>query len=65
MGARALCSFSLGDKPPQLTGIKVYDTDRASDSIIIEADGSWASHQDVQMTVRARHPPVQAHLRKC
>lgn len=49
------CRFGLGDKAPQLTGIKVYETDRASDTIIIEADGSWASHQDVQLTVRALH----------
>ena len=44
--------FSLGDKPPQVTGIKVYHTDAASDTVVLEAEAMWASHQDVQLTVR-------------
>ena len=44
--------FSLGDKPPLLTGVKVYDSPRVRESIVLEADATWASHQDVQLTVR-------------
>ena len=36
-----------------MTGIKVYSTDAAADSIVLEVEGVWASHQDVQLTVRA------------
>jgi len=49
----APCRFSLGGKPPQVTGIKVYSTDAAADSIVLEVEGMWASHQDVQLTVRS------------
>lgn len=42
----------MGHMPPQVTGIKVYNIDAASDSIVLEAEAMWASHQDVQLTVR-------------
>ena len=39
-----------------MTGIKVYSTDTASDSIVLEVEGMWASHQDVQLTVSLCRP---------
>ena len=37
----------------------MYDAEEGGDSIIMEVDATWASHQDVQLTVRLlpKHVP--------
>lgn len=47
--------FDLGDKAPQINGIKVYQGDRIEDEVNIEVDVMWSGRQ-------ARSPPWAATL---
>ena len=46
------CRFDLGNKPPQVNGIKVYKNQAVKDQVIIEADFVWAGNNDVQLVVK-------------
>lgn len=46
------CRFDLGDKPPQVNGIKVYKNQAVKDQVIMEADFVWAGNNDVQLVVK-------------
>ena len=46
--------FDLGDKAPQINGIKVYQGDRIEDEVNIEVDVMWSGRQ-------ARAPTLGCH----
>ncbi|KAK9807354.1 hypothetical protein WJX73_005591 [Symbiochloris irregularis] len=52
MSSIKLYRFDLGDKPPQVNGMKVYKNQAVKDQVIIEADFVWAGANDVQLVVK-------------
>ncbi|KAK9836322.1 hypothetical protein WJX81_005293 [Elliptochloris bilobata] len=52
MAAVSLVRFDLGEKAPQINGIKVYQGDRIEDEVNIEVDVMWAGKQDVQLALQ-------------
>ena len=40
-----LARFDLGDKAPQINGIKVYQGDRIEDEVNLEIDVMWSGKQ--------------------
>ncbi|KAK9865697.1 hypothetical protein WJX84_002675 [Apatococcus fuscideae] len=51
MTAIELHTFTLGNEPPQVNGVKVYHSDAVTDEVVIEVDVAWGGTQQFQLVV--------------
>lgn len=61
-----LARFDLGDKAPQVNGVKVYNQAGISDEVMLEFDFTWAGQQEVTFVVKPIpvHPKIAAVVLK-
>lgn len=53
-----LSRFDLGNRPPQINGVKVYPKSSTPEEVDIELDFTWAGQQEVALVVK----PIPKHL---